>query len=205
MEKNIITILTDEKLSVCDRYTTIYRKCLSEKGKENYLYLKDIIELSSGVQLPKADEDNSLFKKIANQYYMLLKEIVSSIARKNLIPEEFYERLYANVFQSNIFPEKESERGIILYLMARRISGLPYYQAYDPVILEDNEFREVIKSIENELEKAKYMMNDRFDSRTEITSQLCDIADSLETREKKSVFWACVLNNRWQKDEETDK
>ncbi len=202
MKNNIEAILTDEKISACERYSVIYEKCLSKKNKENYLYLKEIIETSSRIRLPIEDDKyTNEFKRIANQYYMLLKELVNSIARMNLIPEEFYERLYTSVFQSSVFPEKESERGIILYLMSQKISGLPYYQANEPVYLEEDEFRELIRSLEDELNRAKYMMNDRFDSRTEVASQLCDIADSLDSREKKAVFWACILQNRRQRDE----
>jgi len=201
MYDEIKAILENEESKVFERYIILYRKFLTENNQENYLTFKAIIEVSNDVRLSEdeSDESNPVIRKIGNQYYMLLKELVSSIARLNLIPEEFYERLYKSIFQSNIFPERETDRGIILYFLALKINGLPYFQAKNPIILDDEKFKEIIKEIKPELDKAMYMIKDRFDSLTEMASQLSDIADSLKSKEKKSVFWACVLQ-RFNKD-----
>lgn len=201
MHDIIKQILEKEDQKVYERYIALYRACLSENVQANYLAFKEIIEISNEIKLleDEKDDSNPTIRRLGNQYYMLLKELVSSTARLNLIPEEFYERLYKNIFQSSIFPEKDSERGIILYFLAQKINGLPYIQAKKPIILEEEKFREIITEIKPDLDKAMYMIRDRFDSLTEIASQLTDIADSLNSKEKKSVFWACVLQ-RYNKD-----
>lgn len=201
LEERIIEELSNEENSVIDRYISISQNCLTD-----YLSLRIIIEISADVELTglESDEKNSEVRELANKYLMLLKELVATIARANMTAESFYEKLYKVVFQEDLFPVNDREKGIILFFLAQRVPGLPYYQAHEPVILEDEEFRHIINVIRDELNKAVYMMTDRFDSRTEMTSQLCDIADSLETREQKAVFWACILHQKRSKSEDSN-
>lgn len=201
MYEIIKSILENENLKAHERYVKLYRECLSENSQENYLVFKEIIEVSDRIRLAEDETEASdpLIRKLTNQYYVLLRELVNAIAKKNLIPEEFYERLFKSIFESSIFPDRESEKGILLYLLAQRINSLPYYQAKDPIVLEEEKFRDIIKEIKPQLDMALYMIRERFDSYTEAASQLTDIADSLKSREKKAVFWTCVMQ-RYNKD-----
>lgn len=204
IEETILKELNDETRSVIDRYTEIYRKLLSVENMMNYSVFQKIIEVSDGISPADSDsvDKNPLVRDIGNQYYLLLKGLVQSISRLNPVPEEFYEKLYKSIFQSDVFPQKDAERGVILYLLSESITGLPYYRANDPVKLENDAFNEIVKELKDELKKALYILNDRFDSRAEEASQLCDIADSIEEREKKSVFWACVINAKRKSEEQ---
>ena len=208
MRESIRSILEDNSLVVSDRYIKLYRELLSGNYENSYSVFKEIVEVSNDISFENVededDDDSPLIRHITNRYFRLLGELVVSISRMNLFSEGFYERLYASVFQSDVFPQTDSERGIILYLLSLKIYGLPYYQAKDPVILENSRFTDLVGEIEKELDKALYMMKNRFDSRTEAASQLCDIADSLDSREKKAVFWACVLQTRRPKDDDSD-
>lgn len=204
MCESILNELNNEECSISERYISIYRKILSTNKTDNYLSFMKIIEVSDTIDYPET-EDEEQVREIVLQYYRLLSDLVSAIAKLNLIPESFYEKLYKSIFQSDIFPETEADRGIILYILAQKMPSLPYRQAHNPVVLEDERFSDLVDSIKDELSEALYFMfNNRFNSRTEAASQLSDIAESLDSREKKAVFWACVLINAQRQSEDDE-
>lgn len=204
MRKKILEILNNEKASIFERYVSVYRELLSSDKQNNYLLLKDIIEISAKIDFPKNINVNISpdVLAISKQYSKFIKEMVISLSRQNLIPEEFYEKLYENVFESSIFPEKDFDRGIILYILADKTWGLPYYQAKDVAKIEQDEFSAIANGeIKDEITKALFMTKYRFDTWPEVTAQLCDIADTLKDEKQKAVFWACILQNYRQKDD----
>lgn len=201
----IRSILNDETKSLVDRYVELYKNILSDDGQDSYLNLKSIIEIAKAENLSdESEDDNRLVQDLAYRYFRLLRELVRSITRQNLIPEAFYETLYKYVFLSEMFPEDAQKKGILLYFIAQKMRPyLPYYQAHNPVVLENDAFDMIMDDINEELEKAIYMMNRSFNSLSEEASQLCDIADSIDGREKRAVFWSCIINAKRRKIEQS--
>jgi hypothetical protein len=185
---------TDEY--IVEKYIKIYKEVFSYDNEKNYLFLKYLIEHSDDSTYDKEGEtytNDEAFNQIGGRYYLLLREMVKAIARKNPCPEAFYQSLYNGLFSSGVLDLGERDWGVILLLLSKHVKGLPYYQANDAIRLSDEKFAEILNDIAPGLDKAIYMINDRFEFKTELTSQLIDICDGIEGRDKKSVFWAAVL------------
>jgi len=196
MQTIIDELLRSEDYLV-NRYIKIYTEVLSKKNEKNYLYFQYIVENSVDIHVEN-DEDiseelSNPVKHVGQVYFDYLEEVVNIITRENYCPEEFYQRLYKTVFDSELIRLKDVEYGIILYFLAACIKGLPYYQANNIVRLSDDQFERIVKDIEPSVVKGVYMINRKFGYNTEIASQLCDLSDELKDRDHKAVFWAIMI------------
>ena len=129
------------------------------------------------------------------EYYELVKVMLRSIIDKNLSSEDFYKNVYTNIFKFELLPQNEKGQAILLYLLSsKKIPGLPYHQAENLLIMDEEHFREIIDRIDDKSKLGIYMLNRRFKSKTEEVSQLWEIANQLESREEQIVFWVIIIS-----------
>lgn len=139
------------------------------------------------------DERNAL-SKTAMKYFRLLNEIVKVLARENATESTFYNRLYQKVFESDLFSQNSLERGMILFLLARRTKLLPYYQAQNTIEMSEGEADAVFDRIVDRVENAMFMLNERFSSSIEEAAELVAISNKLENDTEKTVYWATIIS-----------
>lgn len=180
-----------------DIHYILYRDFLSKSENPDKL-LRIILEYSE--QIGNVDDDSPTLiskKEVADFlfiYFDLISAIVKNIIDQNLPVEDFYKKLYTNIFVLDILPHQEKDQGILLYILNEKVAGIPYHYAEDLLKMDDEQYGQIIDSIEDQLTLAVYMLNRRFKSKTEEASQLWKIASSLENKNQQIVFWAMIIN-----------
>ncbi|SDB68470.1 hypothetical protein [Butyrivibrio sp. INlla16] len=195
MDKTISSKLINSNNHV-NTYIELYREYLSERTEKSYLKFQNIIECSDEIRINIEDindDDKSLLDAMSNHYTDYLFELVRFITIENQCPEAFYQKLFDQIFCSGIINLSEREYGLLLMLLANNIKGLPYYQANSPVVVSDAKAEEIISEIRPFIRKAMYMADDRFEFTTQLSSQIIDILNQIDTREKKAVLLAILI------------
>ena len=205
--KELVKRKTNSGINVLDIYTDLFVDFLKDAKDINYLNLQKIIELSdTDFDLDWDTLDDKEKKEVSYigiKYQPLIKNIVSVLTINNDCPKQFYQRLFHEVFESELLKFSDREFGIVLFILSNLILELPYYQAKNTVLMDDKEYSEAISAIKPQINKGLYMLNNRLDSYTEQASQLHDIAESFGDRQKAIVFWAVIISNIKKEDDDS--
>lgn len=193
----LIRLLETSSGNPLDIHFTLYKDFLSKSENPEKL-LQIILEYTDEIGNSNDDSPTLISEKEVSDFLFVYFDLISAITRnivvQNLSVEDFYKKLYANIFVSDILPHHEKDQAILLYTLNEKIPGIPYHHAEDLVKMDDEQYNQIIDSIEEQLSLAVYMLNRRFRSKTEETSQLWKIAASLESKEQQIVFWAVIIN-----------
>ena len=206
MLERIEEILESNK-GILDKYTELYISLLKNDAENYYLNFKKIIEYSD-LNVDFEDDDLDVDSKneialIGIKYFRILRDLVNVIAEDNDCPEQFYQKLYNNIFRSDLFKLSDREFGVVLFILSMQIQELPYYQTNNLLEMDNDEFSESVVEIGQQVAKGLYMANVRLHTYTEIASQLYDIAGSFGNRKKAIVFLAAVLS-KYKKQQNDD-
>lgn len=82
----------------------------------------------------------------------------------------------------------------MLYFLAERIPGIPYFQAVNLLKMPTDEYKAAIQRLNPQIRKIINIYNRRFSTRTEEASQIYEIMDSLENKNDKIVLLAIYTN-----------
>jgi len=199
--------ILDSDNKILDKYVELYITFLKNNAENYYLNLKKIIEYSdSNVDFEDDDLDAVAKDEIATvglKYFHIIRDLVRVIAEDNDCPEQFYQKLYNHIFGSDLFKLSDREFGVVLFVLSMQIRELPYYQANNLLIMDNDEFAESVIEIGQQVDKGLYMANVRLHTYTEIASQLYDIAESFGNRRKAIVFLAAVMS-KYKKPQSED-
>lgn len=180
-----------------DIHFILYKDFLSQSEAPEQV-LKLILEYPSEIG-NSADNSPTLISEdevleYQFNYFELVRVTLKNIINKNLSVEDFYKKVYANVFKLDLLPQDEKGQAILLYLLSsKKIPGLPYYQATDLLEMDQEQYGQIIDKIEDKISLGVYMLNRHFKSKTEEISQLWNLAYQLESREEQIVFWAIMI------------
>lgn len=187
----IQTIFETATGSIYDIYYVLYKEYLLKQEKSGIILemiLKEAMEKKLEENGYSTYIDEEVIEKTKYLYYNLLGESVTSLIRKNLEHAEFYQTLYHLVFESELFDCDEKMKAVLLYLLAEKIRPFPYYQAVNILEMTGDAYKEKVQHLEPEIRKAMYMLNRRFQSRTEEASQIYEILSGIENKEDQIVF-----------------
>ena len=202
----VSTIINTAEGNTLDICYVLYCEYLS-KIDNPAVILQQILQFDSSIgtdDAPSEKIDNALKYSVTKTFYNLLHETVRVIMRENLPPEQFYQKLYKEVFSSSIFPQTNEARAIILWLLVDRIPEIPYYQAIDLLEKSNEDYREAITRIRPFLKQAVHMLNRHFDSRTEEASQLVRISLEIEDEVDRIVYWSALQSLIKDNDNNSD-
>lgn len=143
---------------------------------------------------PSAKVSDEVKNRIIKSYYKLLHEIVRLNMNENDPVDEFYKKLYEQIFISNLFPKEDAERAVILWLLIERIPEIPYYQAVNLLKRSDEDYQKAIRRLIPQLHQAVHMLNRHFDSRTEETSQLVRISSEIQDEADRIIYWSALIS-----------
>ena len=124
----------------------------------------------------------------------MLKSYVHSLVLKNLNEQDFYQKLYDVVFQSDIFPQDEKAQAILLCFLTEKLREIPYFQAVNLLEMDSDEYKEAIQRLNPKIQKIINVLNRNFKSRTEEASQIYEILSSLKNRNDKIVLLSVYTN-----------
>ena len=102
--------------------------------------------------------------------------------------------MYRYVFNGELYPKETSIQSYLLYLLAEKLPGIPYYQTENLLKLSNEEYRVIVDRIHPQIEKAVAMLNRHFKSKTEETSQLYYISQDVASDEERIVYWSVVMS-----------
>lgn len=183
--------------NIYDIYFTLYRECLMDQCDGGIALQKILSEVQNVEFVDDGDSrciNEADVKEITDLYFDLLRIYVRTLARENLEETEFYKRLYEMVFESGLFPQKETIRGVLLYLLAEKIPEIPYFHATNLLKMTSEDYKEAVQRLRPYIDRAICVLNRHFKSRTEESSQIFEIISSLENREDKIVFLSVFIN-----------
>lgn len=191
-------ILENARGNPLDIYATLYREYLSD-SKNPSAVLQQILQFYAHPVGSEDDDSPEVMsseqeRRIKRNYYMLIREIVRVLAMENLPVEEFYEKLYAQIFSSNLFPNSEDVKIVFLKLLGEELPLLPYFQASDLLPMTNEDYQAAAERVDGQVTQALHMLNRNFDSRTEEASQLYRIATEILNKEDQTVYWAMVVS-----------
>lgn len=180
-----------------DVHFVLYTEFLEKSDKPEQV-LETIIEYPNTIGNTEDDAPTLITKDDISdyvfEYYELIEALIKSIISKNLSVEDFYSNVYNNVFKLNLLPQDEKGQAILLYLLSsKKIHGLPYYPVTDLLIMDDEQYGQIIDKIKEKILIGIYMLKRQFRSKTEEVSQLWNLAYQLESREEQIVFWSVII------------
>ena len=115
------------------------------------------------------------------------------LVRENLPVEEFYEKLYTQIFSSELFPDDEHVKTVLLRFLAGELPILPYFQASDLLSMTDKDYQAAAERVNDQVTQAVHMLNRNFSSRTEEASQLYRLATEIPSKEDQTMYWSIMV------------
>jgi hypothetical protein len=193
---SIQKILKEAQGNRTDIYLTLFREYVKPSDTP-WMVLKSIVEYQDPVGTNDGSPsqiDPNEYQNTIRIYHKLLHETVRVIAQKNMPEDDFYICLYQNIFESKLFPEDDEVHAVFLEVLSEEIPELPYIQMQNLLKMGDEDFREITAKVTPQLNKAVYVLNRHLGSKTEETSQLWEIAQSLDGRNQQIVYWALIIS-----------
>ena len=134
------------------------------------------------------------FGSIARTYASLINDLIVLWESKNPTEEQFYDKIYNTIFNSDLFPSDSKSQAVFLVLLTETYPAIPYYRAEEVLIMPEDEYKTAVKRLEPWLTRTLHMYFRPFPSKTERVSQLYRIASEIESKEDQIVYWSVVLN-----------
>lgn len=183
----------------------VYVDYLKNNASNFELIVRRLVKWECKSELEYTQKQKELIGRVGHEYFDYIQQTILAIARKNYSAEDFYNKLYDTLFESEIFPESDEERGVVLLFLTSQMKGIPYYKADNLLEMGEEEFGQIIDKLEDKLDKACFMADERFRTKTEEASQLCDIAESIKDERERKVFWAVVIDEirRMEREEKS--
>lgn len=192
---SIIDTLKNAKGNSLDIYSDLYKRCVDNKENaprilQEILEYPDEIGVDDNASRVVSKDHEDKFKKM---YTQLLLDETEALVKENLPREEFYQKLWEKIFESDTAPDTDEKGAVCIKILNETVPWLPYYQAQGLIQMEDEEFGNRIQSITPCIQESIHMLNRRFEQKTEEASQFCRIIRSLDEKDA-TVYLATLLN-----------
>lgn len=191
----IIEVVNNHKESIVDTCSAVVNYINSiddDLAKKQFKYFFETFSIDEMGSDNVSDYIKPLIDKSAsNEIFRLESRIVSTLIKKNIDPDSYYEELLEKLNDESLFPDNESK--ILFFACLWIDSRTPYYQIVQSCEMEDEEFRQYLAELRHELKKADFYINRGSLQRTQQASLLMDIAEEISDAREKAVFWAEVM------------
>ena len=175
-----------------DLYTTYF-----EDGKEPEEALRTILEYPNEIGDTK---DQSISLQDETKLFFSLEELICGIAERlaemNLPQDEYYKKLYRNVFNSDneLYPQSKEEKVIALKILSERAVAVPYFPIEEMDKISKEEFEQTVQDLRPSIQEAFCMLQRRFSNMPERIAQILRIADKITDKREKIIFWTVIIN-----------
>lgn len=120
------------------------------------------------------------------------QRILANLIKKNVTEEEFYADLWNRLMDDVLSGGRESQVMLLTrFWMDQRI---PYYQLPEGCTMGNDEYRAAMDKIEPQVKKATFIIHAGLSQKTQKASLLMDVAEEIEDRDARAVFWAVMLD-----------
>lgn len=122
----------------------------------------------------------------------LLDGILNKLISKHLEKPDFYCELWKNI-ESDVLFEEEEQKMYALYRIW--IDGrIPYFKIGDGLMMSDEEFKEIIDGAESLLRETAFILNCKFEQKTERSSVLLDVLNRCKDNKERAVVLAYIIS-----------
>lgn len=179
-----------------DLYTTYF-----EDGKEPEEALRTILEYPNEIGDTKDKNPQSISLQDETKLFFSLEELICGIAERlaemNLPQDEYYKKLYRNVFNSDneLYPQSKEEKVIALKILSERAVAVPYFPIEEMDKISKEEFEQTVQDLRPSIQEAFCMLQRRFSNMPERIAQILRIADKITDKREKIIFWTVIINN----------
>ena len=194
LQKSLSDAMAEKSKNSTDIYYTIYQEFFT--GAENPSdLLKQVIEFPGNVgddSLTPQKISQQTERETIKQYKSFLTSSVDLLIKQNLPIDSFYENLWKVIYCSPTSP-KDAESCSIILKFLKNTPVLPYFQAIDLLEMENSEFSSRVEKLRPRITEAIHMLNRHFSQKTQESSQIYRLAQSLSF-EDACVYWAAIIN-----------
>lgn len=145
------------------------------------------------MEIPPENRSILLETEQARDIARLTNQILLNLIQSNPPEPDFYHALWLKYCDDLLVPDGEAQSVFLQCLwMDLRI---PYFhRGSEGCTMDDDEYREIYQKLKPEtLKKAQFYLSVRFRQKTQRTSLLMDLADSLDSDRERAVFWSFVI------------
>lgn len=202
-ENSIYEILKSETKHPIDTCLDLYEIMSTSQYPEKLL--QTILEYPSPIGkkddvVPVAVREE-IFDIFVRQNFNYIIQYTRLLARKNLPQEEFYKRLYEDMFNpgNDMLPSFEEPslndiyKAFVLVLLANHVRCVPYYQLTEEQDLTDEFFYDSVSRLEPKLKNARHILQRDFATKTAEGIQFYRVMNSIDNETDKIVFLSLML------------
>lgn len=193
-QKRLSDMMAEKSENSIDIYYTIYQEFFLHAENPSDL-LKQVIEFPGSVgddSLAPQKISQQTVSETIKQYQSFLTSSVDLLIKQNLPIDLFYDNLWKVIFCSPTSPKDAESCSIILEFL-KNSPLLPYFQAIDLLEMENNEFTSRLGKLRPRIAEAIHMLNRHFSQKTQESSQIYRLAQSLSF-EDACVYWAAIIS-----------
>lgn len=167
----------------------------ADDPSEAFAYFLDTADYinSSEQNEVKAYFTASQIQELEKEYGSLVEGILNKLVLKHLDKTVFYRELWKSVIESDLFFEKEKHKIFALFRIWSD-GKIPYFQISDGMKMSDEEFTKIIKEKEELLHEIVFVMNCKFEQKTELSSILLNILERCKDEKERAVVLAHIIN-----------
>lgn len=123
----------------------------------------------------------------------LIDALLNKLVKRHCKKEVFYDELWEKIMESDVVCEGKNEK---IYAIARIWSDarIPYFQIKDGIKMSDEEFLTIVKKDKELLQEVTFILNCKYEQRTEISSVLLDVLERCKDTKEKAVVMAKILD-----------
>ncbi len=135
-----------------------------------------------------SDDEYQTFRDVSRTKTRILQNLINA----NISEDEFYEKIWNKLNDSDLFPNPEDKTALLLTLWLD--TRIPYYQLGESCSMENDEYKEIIELLSPKIKKARFIVYSGIEQKTQRTSLLMDVSDTIEDYRQKVVFWSYVIS-----------
>lgn len=199
-------IITELRKTVCAGENTPQETCAAllalisgKSGPEQLEYFKTFFQEIEPPDLESSEFESpidlfrveSLSKSNVNGLIALETRLVVNLTRQRVDIDVFYSTLRDKLFDETLIDSDAARISFLLILWFD--ARLPYYQLEEGCCMEEDEFGKLAEKIEPFLKKGRYILYANLPYKTQRSSLLMDLADQLENKEERVVFWGILM------------
>lgn len=131
-------------------------------------------------------------QKLQKEFDDLLDGILNKLLSKHLGKSEFYRELWKNIESDVLFEEKNQK----IYALYRIwVDGrIPYFQIGNGLKMSNEEFQDSIKATESLIHEIAFILNCKFEQKTERSSVLLDVLNRCKDDKERAVVLAYIIS-----------
>jgi len=190
--RGFLSTVKGESFDICAASFKIIMN--SENPESTFRYFLEMgvaIESNESVEVEAYFTASSL-QRLTHSCEDLVDGVLNKLTSANYTEDDFYSRLWSAILNDDIFSTEEEKIYALYSIYSDR--RIPYYQLESGIKMLNENFAAITESIFEDIKKAIYILNTRFEQRTEEASLLMNLLNSHASIEEQTVLLANILS-----------